>query len=190
MARTLVALFRGINVGKAKRIAMPELRRLAEELGYAAPQTLLNSGNLVFELPDEDTAGGRTEESAAAAVRIQSAVAERFGVVSHVTVITAAQLNAVVRGNPLLRVATDYARLLVGVPADSESRARLEELSGDHWKPEILAAVGPAAYLWLPEGVRDSRLVRELNRVLGDAITMRNWKTVLRLNELVHTEDT
>ena len=29
-----VALLRGINVGKAKRVAMAELRELCEELGY------------------------------------------------------------------------------------------------------------------------------------------------------------
>ena len=29
-----VALFRGINVGKAKRIAMAELKALFEDLGY------------------------------------------------------------------------------------------------------------------------------------------------------------
>ena len=43
-----VALFRGINVGKAKRIAMADLRALLGKLGYTDVQTLLNSGNAVF----------------------------------------------------------------------------------------------------------------------------------------------
>src|ERR1043165_9069038 len=43
-----VALFRGINVGKAKRIAMADLRALLVELGYSRVATLLNSGNVVF----------------------------------------------------------------------------------------------------------------------------------------------
>ena len=43
-----VALFRGINVGKAKRIAMADLRALLEKLGYTDVKTLLNSGNAVF----------------------------------------------------------------------------------------------------------------------------------------------
>src|ERR1043165_6840469 len=43
-----VALFRGINVGKAKRIAMADLRKLLEKLGYTAVATLLNSGNAIF----------------------------------------------------------------------------------------------------------------------------------------------
>ena len=43
-----VALFRGINVGKAKRVAMADLRELLGELGYSEVATLLNSGNAVF----------------------------------------------------------------------------------------------------------------------------------------------
>ena len=41
MAR-YVALFRGINVGKAKRIAMADLRTLLEKLGYTGVKTLLS----------------------------------------------------------------------------------------------------------------------------------------------------
>ena len=44
-----IALLRGINVGKAKRIAMADLRALMEALGYAGVRTLLNSGNAVFD---------------------------------------------------------------------------------------------------------------------------------------------
>jgi uncharacterized protein (DUF1697 family) len=36
-----VALFRGINVGKAKRIAMADLRALLQKLGFTDVRTLL-----------------------------------------------------------------------------------------------------------------------------------------------------
>src|SRR3954469_7016594 len=48
MASTHIALLRGINVGKAKRVAMAELRALVEGLGYGDVRSLLNSGNIVF----------------------------------------------------------------------------------------------------------------------------------------------
>ena len=35
-----VALFRGINVGRAKRVAMAELRALVEGLGYGDVRSL------------------------------------------------------------------------------------------------------------------------------------------------------
>ena len=46
-----IALLRGINVGRAKRIAMADLRTLFEELGFTAVCTVLNSGNVVFGSP-------------------------------------------------------------------------------------------------------------------------------------------
>ena len=43
------ALLRGINVGKAKRLAMADLKAIVESLGHRDVRTLLNSGNVVFE---------------------------------------------------------------------------------------------------------------------------------------------
>ncbi len=45
---TYVALVRGINVGRAKRVAMTDLRALFTNLGYGDVQTVLRSGNVVF----------------------------------------------------------------------------------------------------------------------------------------------
>jgi len=45
---TFVALLRGVNVGKAKRVPMAEFRALLTELGYTNVATMLNSGNAVF----------------------------------------------------------------------------------------------------------------------------------------------
>ena len=45
---TFIALLRGVNVGKGKRVPMAELRDLLSGLGFAEVTTLLNSGNAVF----------------------------------------------------------------------------------------------------------------------------------------------
>ena len=70
MASRMVALIRGINVGKAKRVAMADLKALVEELGHREVATLLNSGNVVFT-----AAGGRPAEAAS---RIEEAMGKRF----------------------------------------------------------------------------------------------------------------
>jgi uncharacterized protein (DUF1697 family) len=46
-----IALLRGINVGRAKRVPMADLRALVEGLGFSNVRTLLNTGNVVFETP-------------------------------------------------------------------------------------------------------------------------------------------
>ena len=56
MASRYVALIRGINVGRAKRIAMADLRTLLAELGYVDVRTILNSGNVVFSASNSSRA--------------------------------------------------------------------------------------------------------------------------------------
>ena len=174
-----VALIRGINVGRAKRVAMADLRALVEDLGYGDVRTLLNSGNVVFSAP------GAAPGDAAA--RIEQALATRLGVSAPVTVLTAAELAAIVTDNPLLEVADNPSRLLVAVLANPDDRPRLEPLVEQDWAPEVLAISDRVAYLWCPEGVLASRLPEAVGRVLDDAVTTRNWTTVTKLRAL--TED-
>src|SRR4051812_614199 len=144
MAGTLVALLRGINVGRAKRVAMADLRGLVADLGFGDVRTLLNSGNVVFT-------AGRTAPDRAAA-RIESALADRLGVTARVTVLTAAELAAAVADNPLLDVAGDPTRLLVSVLRDPADRAKLTPLTKQDWSPEALAVGRRVAYLWCADG--------------------------------------
>jgi hypothetical protein len=120
MAANHVALLRGINVGTAKRVAMEDLRALMGGLGYGDVRTLLNSGNVVF------SANGRSGDPSR---RIGVEIEKKLGVKSRVTVLTAAELDVAVRGNSLLKVATHPSRLLVGVLASRDDRARLEPLA-------------------------------------------------------------
>jgi uncharacterized protein (DUF1697 family) len=175
-----VALIRGINVGRAKRVAMADLRALVEDLGYREVRTLLNSGNVVFTVPEAD----RGE----IAPRIEKALATRLGVPARVTVLTGADLAEVLAENPLLAVATDPVRLLAGVLNDPADRGRLEPLARQAWAPEALAVGARVAYLWCPEGIAESRLAAALSRVLGDAVTTRNWATMTKLNALVQAK--
>lgn len=170
-----VALLRGINVGRAKRVAMADLRALVEELGYRDVRTLLNSGNVVF------TASHGTARSS---TRIEEALAARLGVRARVIVLTAAELAAIVAGNSLHHAATDPARLLVGVLADPADRSRLEPLARQDWAPEILALGTRAAYVWCADGILAGRLFEAVGRALGDAVTTRNWATITKLHAL------
>jgi hypothetical protein len=48
---THVAFLRGINLGPNNKISMPELRTMAEGLGYTDVATYINSGNLIINSP-------------------------------------------------------------------------------------------------------------------------------------------
>jgi uncharacterized protein (DUF1697 family) len=140
-----IALIRGINVGRAKWISMAKLRSLFVALGYQNVRTLLNSGNVLFRCARPNT--GKMS------ITIQNAIAATCGFTAPVMVVTAADLAAIIRDNPLLDLAVDPARHLVAF----------------------------AAYLWCADGLIDSKLSRIFARRAGATVTPRNWATVLKL---------
>jgi uncharacterized protein (DUF1697 family) len=183
MADRWIALLRGINVGRANRVAMADLRELLTDLGHSDVRTLLNSGNVVFT----GSAGPAGQEDPA--LRIEEALSERLAVSARVITLTAARLDAVISGNVLTSVATDPSRLLVEFATSTAILSNLDDLVTGDWTPEALAVGTTAAYLWCPEGVSKSRLWLAVNAALGDSVTSRNWTTVLALQALTRRED-
>lgn len=179
MSRRHIALIRGINVGRAKRVAMADLRKLVSELGYGDVRTLLNSGNVLFT--------AKRRAPSAAARRIEAGLVERTGIAAKVMVITAEELDRVVAENSLLEAADDPKRLLVAFLADPGDRSRLEPLLEQDWSPERLALGARVAYLWCPDGTLASRLPAAIGRILDDRVTTRNWNTVSKLHALAGT---
>jgi len=170
-----LALLRGINVGKAKRVAMADLRALFEDLGFRDVRTLLNSGNVVFTVAREKKDLGRT---------LEKAIAQRLGVTSRVTIVTAAELDAIVAGNPLLNVATNPSRLMVSVINSAADMDRLKPLLKRDWGEDRMG-VGPrVAYLWCPNSILESELAVAVAKALGDGVTSRNWTTISKLHAM------
>jgi uncharacterized protein (DUF1697 family) len=176
MAGRHIALIRGINIGRAKRVAMADLRALVTDLGYCDVRTLLNSGNVVFTIPG--TARGD------AGARIEQAMTKRLGVSARVIVLTDAELATAITGNPLREIADDPSRLLVTVLTNPTDRAKLKPLTRQDWAPEALAIGARVAYLWCPRGMLKSGVATAVGRVLGDAATTRNWATMTKLHAL------
>lgn len=173
---TFVALFRGINVGKAKRVPMAGLRDLLGGLGYGSVATLLNSGNAVFTARGGALAQGE---------RIRAAVLKAFGVDAPVVVLDGEDFLAILAGNPLPLAGRDPSRLLVAFTQDPGTLAELRPLAEAAWAPDELAVGARAAYLGCAEGVLASKLFEAVNRRLGDRVTTRNWATVEKLGQLL-----
>ena len=179
-SKRYIALLRGINVGRAKRVAMADLRQLVAGLGFSDVRSVLNGGNLVF--------GGRAPDPAAAAVAIGEAMVLKLGVAARVLVLDSDELAAIIDDNPLVEHATDHSRLLAFIlsspHAHPEAREALETLCGQDWHPGAAALGGRAAYVWCPDGILDSAAAAALGKQLGDTTTSRNWATLLKLHAL------
>jgi uncharacterized protein (DUF1697 family) len=175
-SKRYIALLRGVNVGRAKRVAMADLRKLIEDLGYSDVRSVLNSGNVVFRAPPllpVDAAAG-----------IEEMLVLKLGVAARVMVLGCDDLAAIVAENPLLPVATDLSRLLVFILAEPDMRELVAPLAEQDWAPGALAVGQRAAYVWCPNGVLDSAAAAALGKQLGDATTSRNWSTVSKLHAL------
>jgi uncharacterized protein (DUF1697 family) len=172
-----IALLRGINVGKAKRLAMADLRALMEALGFTGVRTLLNSGNAVFDAPR----GGASVH----AKQLRAAILERTGVDCEAVVKTAADLAAAIAEHPLRHHADDDARMLVMFTQDAPSLALLKPLETGDWAPEAFAVGDHAAWLWCANGVIESRISKAATRLLVERGTARNWATVEKLQAMV-----
>ena len=172
-----VALLRGINVGKAKRIAMADLRRLFEDLGYGDVRTVLNSGNVVFTMPGRASAarGADLQE------KLSKAVADRIGVSCRIVVLDAGEVVEAVNRNPLSAVAKDPTRLLLMALRDSDATTALKPLLKERWTPESFALRNRIAYLWCAKGIAESRLWEVVNRAIGDSGTARNLATMTKV---------
>jgi uncharacterized protein (DUF1697 family) len=170
-------LLRGINVGRAHRVPMADLRELLQSAGHREVRTLLQSGNVVLD------AAAPAEELAPA---VERALAERFGFAIPVVVRSADDLRGVVARDPLGAIATDPTRYVVSffagpVPAELEERLRAVDPVDDEYRIE-----GRELYVWCPHGQLESPVSAALAKHRGGPVgTARNWATVLKIADLL-----
>ena len=171
-----VALLRGVNVGKGKRVPMLELRALLSGLGYTGVTTLLNSGNAVFRAAKGPPAKHAADITAAIAVRLEVEVP--------VIVKSATELATIVAENPIKAGADEHSRILVAFVQDTKALSSLAAVKSLVVAPERYAIGKKAAYLLCARGILESKAGVALLGKAGRSATTRNWATVLKLQAL------
>jgi uncharacterized protein (DUF1697 family) len=170
-----ISLLRGINVGGNKRIKMADLKVLYEVLGFSGAQTLLQSGNVVFE--------SATAEPEQIAAQIEAGIVQRYGFESKIIIRTCDQLRAVVENHPFSadQLAEPSKILLTFLQREPESAA-VQNLIEAHTGSEMIYSNGRELYLYYPDGMGRSKLDNGLiERRLKVVGTGRNWNTVNKL---------
>jgi uncharacterized protein (DUF1697 family) len=177
-----IALLRGINVGGNVKVAMAELRAMAEALGFAGVKTLLQSGNLVFIDP-------KKREPVVLEPLLEKATKEKLGVAPDYMIRTPEEWTAIVAGNPFPEMAKDDpSHLLVyALKGGAPDEAAIDRLNAAIVGPEKVAAVGRELFITYPDGIGTSKLSTNLiEKILGKHRgTGRNWNTVLKIAALL-----
>jgi len=165
-----IALLRGINIGPRNRVAMPALREALEEAGFEDVETYVQSGNIAL-----------SSRAKAETVRrkVEQVVADRFDLEIPVVVRTRAELAAVVKRNPLGKVATEPKRYQVSFLSGKLSAKVVRELAETAAPDERVVVFGREVYAWHPRTIARSKLWAKLaGKTLGVTATSRNWTTV------------
>ncbi len=176
MAR-LIALLRAVNVG-GRKLPMAELRALCGELGWTDVETYIQSGNIVF------TAAGRPD---VLETGLEKAIQARFGFHSDAMVRTAGQWSRLIEANPMPKESeAEPNRVLVGIPKKQLAPGAADAMAAKAAAGERVAEAGGALWFHYPAGVGTSKITPSLiDRAAGSPVTARNWRTMLKLREMV-----
>lgn len=165
---SFVAMLRAVNVAGTGKLPMTELKAIGEECGFTNVRTFIASGNLLFDSHLDETE---------VAQRVGDKVEAFFGKKVPVFVRSAAEIAAVLAGNPFPD--DKPSRVMAHFIAETPTTAMLAEardVSGER------LAIGPRMiYVSYGEGIGNTRL----NLPALRHGTARNLNSVARMAELL-----
>lgn len=173
-----IALLRAINVAGRNTVSMSALRDMLADLGFTGAQSLLQSGNLVFEAagpPPTDLERMLEAETEA-----------RLGLRVDYIVRRASEWPDIIAANPFPgEAARDPGHLVVMFMKEAPDPQDVETLCTAITGPETVQVAGRQLYIVYPDGIGRSKLTGAvIERQVKGRGTARNWNTVLRLGRL------
>jgi uncharacterized protein (DUF1697 family) len=167
-----LALFGSINVG-GRRLKMADLRAAFEAEGFARVETVVASGNVLFDHPERPDEG--LEE------KLGLMMLERFGMNSVALVRSRDALAKAIAENPFAADGEEnfVHTLFLDDEVDPAAFARLD---ADRRGPERIALGDRALHIDYVAGVGESKLVGAfIERRLGAKGTARNLRSMRRI---------
>ena len=175
-----ISILRGINVGGNRKILMKDLKVHFEKHGFVNVETYIQSGNVIFE-SDQKLSNADLEKN------IQQLIATTFGFDVPVIVRTAEEWTETVASNPFWKEKdADIDRLHLTFLKDWPVPEKLDKISSLAFPPDKFEIIGKNVFVYCSAGYSDSKLTNQFfESKLGVQATTRNWKTVLKLHEML-----
>ena len=174
---TYIALFRGINVGGRNVLPMRELVRDMQSLNCQDVRTLIQSGNAVFQYSRKSTAS--------LGAKIAKRIEDRRGFRPQIMILNARQLHTAIASNPFPDAEAESQTLHLLFLASPPPAPDIDALNETKASSERFHLTGHVFYLHAPDGVGRSKLAAKVEKLLGVPATGRNWRTVVKLAEMV-----
>ncbi len=174
-----IALLRGINVGGHRKILMADLKMMLAEIGFSEVQTYIQSGNVVFSSEEKDTQ--KLGELIAEAIKKQ------FDFDVPTMVKTKQEWQKAVDENPFTAENNvDISKLYIAFLDCLPSAEGVIKLAAFDFGNDKFKLVENVVYLKYATKAHESKLSNPmLENKLGVVATSRNWRTTLKMLELV-----
>ncbi|GAB5403013.1 MAG: hypothetical protein Aurels2KO_12440 [Aureliella sp.] len=173
--RRVLFLLRGVNVGGKNRIKMANLKEAVTSETLADVTTVLQSGNVVART---------TQAIDKATADFARRVKKDLGVDADVFSRSHAEWTNLISQNPF--ASEDLSKVHVTL-LDRKVRKRDIDKLQEYVRPgEQYSGRGQTIYFYLPDGMSKTKLTSSLlESKLDCRTTSRNWKTVMRLKDLL-----
>ncbi len=172
-----LALLRGINVGGKNLVRMAELREAFEGLGLDDVATYINSGNVLFRSP--------RQPAALMAERIETALAERFGIELKIVLLTRAQLQRVIEDAPPGFGGPDHRCDVIFLRKPLTVKLVFDVLELKEGVDQAWPGKGVVYFSRLDARASSSRLSKFAGRPEYKSVTVRSWSTTKKLGTLM-----
>ncbi len=173
---TKIAILRGINVGGKRKILMTDLKLLCETLGWKNVKTYIQSGNLIFTSKVENS---KLENM------LEKAITEKYGFDVPVIIRNADELKTTIDKNPFYKNNTDISHLYLTFLKQKVMKENISQIQTYNFEPDKFEIRNQDVFIYCEGKYHQSKLTNNFfEKKLKVGATTRNWKTVLKLQEL------
>jgi len=177
-----IAILRGINVSGSKMIKMDDLKLSMSELNFKNIETYIQSGNLVFKYT-------KTNQHDLAK-KIKYKIQKDFGFQVPVIVKNSQELNFLIAHNSFINERNEPVdKLHVTFLAEEPPVGWREKLAGIDANSDEFIILKDVIYIFCLNGYGRTKLNNNyFEAKLKISATTRNWKTVIKLAEMINAE--
>ena len=175
-----IALLRGINVGGKNSLPMKDLAAMFEKAGCSQVATYIQCGNVVFKA-DAKLAQQITDV-------ISKEIKKGFKLEVPVVVRSAGELLKISQKNPFFKKGGTVDTVHVAFLLHTPHKTAIQSLDAQRSPGDAFEVAGSEVYLHCPKGFGRTKLTNQyFDSKLSTTSTIRNWKTVLKLLEMIRT---
>ena len=155
---------------------MAKLSSALEALNLENVRTYIQSGNVVFS--------AKRTVSKTLGTKIAASIEKHHGFRPHVFILSEDELVSAIESNPFPTAEAEAKTLHLFFLSSTPAAADVVSISERKSRSERYHLTDRVFYLHAPDGIGRSKLAANVEKLLGVAVTARNWRTVQKLREM------